>query len=208
MTVYIPCYFNNIAERKENFYYILNQYLRLGYKVVLYWMNNEPVNMYDKNLIVIEASKVNASVARNKLLKIFYNSIEDYSIFSDDDTYLKSSVEIETGKDCISFTNDYNEGITNTHSISSSFLLLKNFKKFYNLEPLFDEYLEANQDLDFGISLNKLGIKTYRNSTKEVIIYKGESSMFSNDLNKIYKKNKTLQYIETKQYGNNNIKNI
>ena len=105
-------------------------------------------------------------------------------------------------KDCISFTNDYNFKIEQTEKISSSFLLIKNFKKYYNLEPLFDENLEANQDLDFGIFLNMKKIKTYRKSTEQVIINKGVSSMFKNNMNKLNKKQKSLEYIKNK-YGNN-----
>ena len=133
MDVYIPCYFNNIKEREENFYLILNRYLELEYKVVVYWMNEEPIKIANKNLEVLIGEKVNASIARNKLLTLFYNSNEDYSIFSDDDTYLNNKIFIEEDKDCISFTNDYYINITNTEKISSSFLLLKNFKKHYNV---------------------------------------------------------------------------
>ncbi len=201
LQVNIPCYFNNIAERKENFYLILEQYLKLGYRVTVYWMNDEPIEITNNNLKVIIGEKVNASIARNKLLALFYNSSEDYGIFSDDDTYLRDRVEPR--EDCISLTNDYYKETAETHKISSSFLILKNFKKYYNLEPFFDESLEANQDLDFGIILNKLGIKTYRKSTDEVVIYRGKSSMFKNGMNKLYKKQKALQYIETKHYGNN-----
>ena len=65
----------------------------------------------------------------------------------------------------------------------------------------FDEKLEANQDLDFGITLNNLGFKTIRNSTKQVEIFRGQSSMFENGVDKIYKKQKTLIQIK-KKYEN------
>ena len=62
----------------------------------------------------------------------------------------------------------------------------------------FDENLEANQDLDFGTTLNKLRFKTIRNSTEQVEIFRGQSSMFENGADKIYKKQKSLTQIKIK----------
>ena len=69
-----------------------------------------------------------------------------------------------------------------------------------NIRPklFFDETLEANQDLDFGIILNKAGFKTIRNSTEQVEIFRGNSSMFENGNDKIYKKQKSLIQIKNK----------
>lgn len=196
MTVYIPSYFNGVRERESNFYKILEQYLSLGYNIVLYWMNGE-FTLSDDRIKLIKGSPVNASVARNVLLKEFYNSNDYYAIFSDDDTHL-NSVIIPDNKDCVSFTNDYHYKIEQTEKISSAFILLSNLKKKYDIEVYFDESLEANQDLDFGIILNKVGIKTYRNSSKEVTIYRGSSSMFKSNMNKLNKKQKSLNYIINK----------
>lgn len=201
MTVYIPSYFNNIKERENNFYLILEQYLSLGYNIVLYWMNGDFILLDDK-IKLIKGYPINASKARNILLEELYNSQEDYAIFSDDDTYLNNIVELDN-KDCISFTNDYYNRIEQTEKISSSFILLSNIKKKYNIKVYFDENLEANQDLDFGISLNKAGIKTYRNSTNDVTIYKGVSSIFKSNMNKLNKKQTSLNYIINK-YGEHN----
>lgn len=195
--VNIPCYFNNIKEREVNFYVILQQYLNLGYKIVICWMNGQELKVESENITVIKNKPVNASKARNILLKEFYKSNMDYAIFSDDDTYLKNSID-SFNFDCLSLTNDYHKGITPTEKISSGILLLSNFKKKYNLEIYFDENLKANQDLDFGITLNKLGIKTYRKSTKDVIINRGISSMFENNINKLNRKQKSLDYIKNK----------
>lgn len=195
--VNIPCYFNNIKEREVNFYVILQQYLNLGYKVVVCWMNEQELRIQSKDIIIIKNKPVNASKARNILLKEFYKSNMDYAIFSDDDTYLKNPID-SFDFDCLSLTNDYHKGITPTEKISSGILLLSNFKKKYNLEIYFDENLKANQDLDFGITLNKLGIKTYRKSTKDVIINRGISSMFENNINKLNRKQKSLDYIKNK----------
>ena len=192
MTVYIPCFFNNIEEREERFYKCLNQYLSLGYNVVVYWMNFEEIKVSNKNLTVIKNKQRNASYARNKLLSVFYNSNEEYCILSDDDTFLNNKIIPKV--DCESYVNDYNKGITITEKISSSFLVLKNIRP----EIFFDETLEANQDLDFGTTLNKLRFKTIRNSTEQVEIFRGQSSMFENGADKIYKKQKSLTQIKNK----------
>ena len=80
MTVYIPCFFNNIEEREKRFYKCLNQYLNLGYNVTVYWMNLKDIKIFNKNLIVIKDTQYNASYARNKLLTLFYTSKEEYCI--------------------------------------------------------------------------------------------------------------------------------
>lgn len=192
MTVYIPCFFNNIEEREKRFYKCLNQYLNLGYDVTVYWMNLEDIKIFNKRLTVIKSKLYNASYARNRLLKIFYKSNDNYCILSDDDTFLKYKVVPST--DCESYVNDYNKGKTFTYKISSSFLVLKNLRP----KVFFDETLEANQDLDFGIVLNNAGFKTIRNSTEQVEIFRGNSSMFENGSDKIYKKQKSLIQIKNK----------
>ncbi len=196
MTVYIISFFNNIKEREINFYTVVKQYLNLNYKVIVYWMNEKKCLIYSNNLTIIQAIQVNASVARNKLLDLFYSSSEDYAIFSDDDTFLKCPIEERL--DCISFNNYYSKEIEETFKISTGLLLISNFKKKYNLKPYFDETLEANQDLDFGLTLNRLGIKTYRKSTDNIIVYKGPSSMFKNKMDNLYKKQTSLTYILNK----------
>ena len=192
MTVYIPCFFNNIEERKKRFYLCLNQYLNLGYFVVVYWMNLEEIKVFNKNLTVIKDKQHNASYARNKLLNMFYNSKEEYCILSDDDTFLNNKVTPEA--DCESYVNDYKKGKITTKKISSSFLVLKNIRP----KIFFDKNLEANQDLDFGTALNKAGFRTIRNSTEQVEIFRGQSSMFNSGADKIYKKQKTLTQIKIK----------
>lgn len=196
MTVYIPCYFNKIKEREINFYKVLKKYLELNYFIVVYWMNDSNIKIKHKQLKIIKNTRVNASIARNKLLSIFYNSEEDYSIFSDDDSYILEN--IVSNYDLLSLTNDSSNLILETKNISSSVMILKNFKKFYNLEPFFDENLEANQDLDFGIKLNSLGIRTYRKSDQRAVIYRGKSSMFATNMAKLNKKQNSLNYIEKK----------
>ena len=190
--LYTLFFFNNIEEREERFYKCLNQYLSLGYNVVVYWMNFEEIKVSNKNLTVIKNKQRNASYARNKLLSVFYNSNEQYCILSDDDTFLNNKIIPKV--DCESYVNDYNKGKTFTEKISSSFLVLRNIRPMI----FFDENLEANQDLDFGTTLNKLRFKTIRNSTEQVEIFRGQSSMFENGADKIYKKQKSLTQIKNK----------
>jgi len=198
MKVYIPCFFNNIKEREERFYLCLKQYLKLEYKVTVYWMNDFNIKIKHNNLKIIKAEQQNASYARNRLLDLFYSSKEKFAILSDDDAFLNE--KISPSKDFESFTNDFYESSVETHKISSSFLVLKNIRpKIY-----FDESLCANQDLDFGIRLKKEGFKIYRTSTKKVEIFRGTSSMFENGADKIYKKQKALNQIKNK-YNYENI---
>lgn len=205
MTVYIPCYFNNIIERETNFYVNIKQYLNLNYKVIIYWMNKKDCLVKNNNLTVIKGSPILTGVARNNLLRIFYNSDEDYCIISDDDTFLKSEVSINKELDCLSLTNDYSKELIKTEKINSAFLVLSNFKKKYKLTPYFDEELDSNQDLDFGLRLQQYNINTYRQSSDIVIINKGVSSMFKNKANMVYKKQQSLKYITDKyNYGKYN----
>lgn len=195
MKVYIPCFFNNIKERENRFYLCLKQYIKLGYEVVIYWMNDFDIEIENINIKLIKSEQQNASYARNKLLNLFYSSKEKFAIFSDDDVFLNE--KIIPSKDCESFTNDFYESSIETHKISSSFLVLKNIRpKVY-----FDEDLDANQDLDFGINLKLNGFKSYRTSCEKVEIFRGASSMFDNGADKIYKKQKALTQI-TKKYEN------
>ena len=166
-------------------------------------MNEKEVRVIHKNLKIIKGKRVNASIARNKLLGIFYNSKEEIAIFSDDDTYINNKILIADEIDCISLTNDYKKEQKITEKINSSFLIINNFKIKYQLELYFDENLEANQDLDFGIQLNNFNIKTLRQSSEDIVIYRGKSSMFSSNMNRINKKQKSLDYIK-KKYGYDN----
>lgn len=204
MMVYIPCYFNSIKERELNFYKNLTQFLNLGYKVTLYWMNDFNCNIEHTNLIIILIKKTKIIKIRNIILNLFYSTDEDYCIFSDDDIYLKSIITERF--DCICFKNDYYKGTTETFKISFSFALIRNFKKVYNITPFFDENLMAAEGIDFGMTLNKLGIKTYRKSTDQITAFKGQSSIFENPLKKVYELTQDYKYL-TDKHGSNK-KNI
>lgn len=203
--MYIPCYFNNVKEREDNFLTVIKQYLKFGYTVLVYWMN-ENIPPKTDNVEYIISTPVNSNIARNELLKIFYNSDEKECLLSDDDTILNNKLP-KINVDCISYTNDYNKCLLKTEEIGTGLLYIKNFKQLYGKSIFFDEKLEANQDLDFGINLNSQGILTYRYSTEYITIFKGESSMFKSNMSKINKKKKALNYINNK-YGRNSKKDI
>lgn len=200
MTVYILCYFNNNKTREENFYVNLDQYLKLNYKVVLYWMNKQECRITSDNLRIIPGDPIRISIVRNILLNMFYETEDDYAIFSDDDVFLKS--EITEIRDCICFTNDYSGKIKENGDLGISLLLLRNFRKAYNIRPCFDENLDACDDYDFGLTLKSLGIKVCRYPTDNVVIYRGQSSMFTNGMNKLYKNQMALNYISNKNGRN------
>lgn len=197
MLVLIPCYFNNIQYRKERFNQVLKSHLLFNNYVKVIWMNDEDPTIISNDIEYIKSEITNASIARNKLLNIFYNSNEKYCILSDDDTILLKKISVDD-KDCVSYTNDYDKGFKQTERISSAFLVLKNIKEY------FDETLDANQDLDFGLMLVNKGYSVYRYSSDIVNINRGQSSMFKNKMYALHKKKEALKIIN-KKYDNKNI---
>jgi hypothetical protein len=161
-------------------------------------MNDEKCLLKHDNLTLIKGKVVNASIARNKLLDIFYNSKDNYCILSDDDTFLKNKININDKIDCLSLTNDYNKKIIKTVFINSAFLIICNFYKKYNIKLYFDEALDSNQDIEFGLNLLKNNINSYRLFSSDIVINKGISSMFKDMGDRIYKKQQSLKYINDK----------
>lgn len=191
MWVLIPCYFNSIIDRRERFKKVIEAHITLGNTCTVLWMNDSEPDIMNDKVLYIKSPVLHTNVARNKLLKMFYKTEEAECILSDDDTILNNNVAVGSKK-CVSFTNDYKKGYTLTSSISTSFLVLKNIGEY------FDENMDANQDLDFGIQLNKKGIETWRYSSDEVNVYRGKSSMFKNKAEAIYRKRKALEKINRK----------
>jgi hypothetical protein len=212
MTVYIPSYFKNYQQRKDLFQLMVESYLNLGYNLIIYWMNKEDEKIIDDRIRYIDSEEiVNASIARNFLLNIFYDSEEEECILSDDDVILNDIYEIKDLKfDVLSLVNDKREKIFETPFIHSTVLIIKNLNKLYNKKIFFDETLDANQDYDFGINLVKNGCKVITLNTEQIIINKNKSVMFDNQMQRLYKKNETLQKIIKKwgldKYGEFNYK--
>ncbi len=202
MTVYIPSYFKNFPERKELFYKCVNSYLNLGFNIVVYWMNLEGDKIIDERIKYIDFKRVvNASVARNYLLNIFYESDDDEAIFSDDDSILNGLDDVkDIDFDVLSLVNDKRGKLVATAWIYTCILIVKNLNKKYGKKVYFDESLDSNQDLDFGINLKLNKFKVFILNTTNITINKGKSVMFENQMQRLCEKNKTLQII-LKKWG-------
>lgn len=205
MTVYMPSYFNDLKEREILFKNCIESYLKLGFEIVIVWMNKGFDKIENPNITYIDAEIQNASKARNLLLDIFYDNNEDYCYLSDDDTVFFGYDGRGRNSDCISFTNDLRKNDFNTTNISSALLKLKNLRKYYNTRLYFDENLEANQDYDFARNLLQNKFSTEIINSKNVQINKGISSMFKTPQERLQKKMDTYKLIMKKEYD---IKNI
>ena len=195
MTVYIPSFFNEYPERIELFNNCVKSYLKLGFNLVIFWMNDEKYLILDDKIeYIISKEILNASMARNKLLDIFYESDEPKAIFSDDDVIFEGITEYDFEYDVLSLTNDFSDELNKTHMLSSSVFYLKKLsKKLY-----FDETLNANQDMDFGLNLVKNGFLVFRIKDNKIKLNRGKSVMFENQMNRLYLKDEALKKIKLK----------
>lgn len=208
MTVYIPSYFKGYQERKDKFKIVIDSYLKLDFDIVIYWMNPSDEKILNKRIKYIDADEiVNASIARNHLLRLFYATDDDEAILSDDDTILDSFKDIKIDFDVTSLVNDKRPEIVETPMISSAIMVVKNLKKKYDKELYFDESLESNQDYDFGLNLVSNGLKVGTLNTQQVVINKGKSVMFDNQMQRLYRKNQTLHTIIKKWKLNDGFSN-
>jgi hypothetical protein len=195
MIVYIPSFFNDSEERSMLFKRCVNSYLKQGYEVVILWMNDDKYKLFSSKITYIDSKVVlNASEARNILLDKFYDSGAEKAILSDDDVIITNKLEHDFDFDVLSLTNDFSEELKETHEISSSLLIIKKLSE----RLYFDESLNANQDLDFGINLTRNGFKTYRLKDTSVVLNRGKSVMFNNPMHKLYLKKATLEKIKIK----------
>lgn len=199
----MPSYFKGYSERKELFKNSVESYLKIGFNLVIFWMNSDEDKIIDKRIKYIDSKEIlNASIARNVLLKIFYSSDENEAIFSDDDVIMTEFKEYDD-YDVLSLTNDYNSERKETYFLSSSVLLIRNLNKLYNKQLFFDESLTANQDVDFGCNCMNEGLKIYRLKDTGIKINRGKSVMFNNPMNRLVLKNETFKII-TKKWDLNN----
>ena len=197
MTVYIPCYFDNNLEREQRFNLIIKSYQKLFKQVIVLWMNTSTPPYYN-NVLYIKSYRLSAPEARNKLLKLFYNSLEEECILSDDDTLVLDLSILDIKGDCVSYVNDKYIHNLSPYYISSAILKLSNFKLKYNQEFYFDKNLEIGEDLDFGLQLFKKNIYGYRYSTLSVNIYKGTSVLCPSNLARRIKYQKTIKLLQIK----------
>ncbi|UWY30301.1 hypothetical protein N4T20_10275 [Flavobacterium sp. TR2] len=201
MNVYIISWFNSRLNRVHSFKKLIHYYLKLDYKIVVLWMNDEKHKILHPNISYINSEVINASAARNKLLNIFYNSDQNEAIFSDDDVQILTYDLLQenfSGNDIISFISHINrKPKTFRYPLFSStlFKIKKNNSRIY-----FDENLQANQDLDFGYNcfFNKLKIKEVY--TQKLYNNKENSVMFLDEDDRKKKKKETFNLIN-KKYG-------
>lgn len=200
MKIYMPSYFNNLTERKEVFDKVIKAFLeKCDFEIIIYWMNNQSDKIIDKRIEYIDKEVANASIARNYLLDMFYESDDEYGIFCDDDTIMLNATIIESNDfDCISFIENKYGGITATEKINSSFMKIKNLNKKYKVKVYFDNQLDSNQDFDFGCNLKYHNISVGVVRTMGIQRNKGCSSMFKSNMDRIIKKEKSLFYVKNK----------
>lgn len=201
MTAYIVSWFDNRLSRFNSFEKLIQHYLKLDFKIVILWMNDERFKILHPNITYIHSENTNASIARNKLLKLFYNSDQNEAIFSDDDVqildpnFLREPFE---NTEIITFISNITHKQQRFKYPLFSSTLFKIKKS--NTKVFFDEELLANQDLDFGYNcfFNKLKIKEVY--TKKLYNNKENSVMFLNEDDRKKKKKETLNLIN-KKYG-------
>lgn len=199
MTVYIVSWFDNRLNRFCSFEKLIRYYLKLDFKIVILWMNDEKFKILHPNINYINSEKTNASIARNKLLALFYNSDQNEAIFSDDDVDILSSDLLEEPFDdteIITFISNLNRKPHQYYFFSSTlFKIKKGITKIY-----FDETLLANQDLDFGYNCFFNNIKIKEVYTKKLYNDKKKSVMFLDKSDRNKKKKETFNLIN-KKYG-------
>lgn len=201
MTVYIVSWFDNRLSRFCSFEKLIQYYLKLDFRIIILWMNDEKYKILHPNINYINSEKTNASIARNKLLKLFYNSDQKEAIFSDDDVQILTSDLLQESfgdAEIITFiSNLARKPHTFQYPLFSStlFKIKKGDSRIY-----FDETLLANQDLDFGYNcfFNKIKIKEVY--TKKLHNNKENSVMFLNEDDRNKKKKETFNLIN-KKYG-------
>lgn len=148
-------------------------------KIVVFWQNREDLKIKHPSISYEDSTAdhiLNASAARNVLLRIAYASGEEAFFLMDDDIqlvegsanpfeYVRLLDELNIEFDCLSFVSNRMDAVQNNRSILkhnpkmwSGFLCIKTTvaRVMY-----FDENLSAHQDVDFGLSLWYAGARLY-----------------------------------------------
>ena len=129
--VYICSYFKEKTIRKSYFNRNITLYTKLGYDIIVLWMNKEKDKIIQKNIQYIHSDIVNASTARNKLLQLFYNSQFTEAVFSDDDTIILNQEILEKeidDFDILSYIINLNSRILDRPIFLSGIFKIKNLK--------------------------------------------------------------------------------
>lgn len=204
--VFICSYFKDKTIRKIYFNRNIALYTKLGYNIIVFWMNDEKDKIIQENIQYIDSGIVNASIARNKLLQIFYDSDCAEAIFSDDDTIILNAKVL--GKsigafDILSYVINLNNKILDKPIFLSGIFKIKNLRLNNKKMIFFDEILESNQDVDFGYNANHNGIMIKNVFTKDIFNDQQNSVMFSSQEDRKKKKEQSIKIIIKKwnNYG-------
>ncbi|WP_163398147.1 hypothetical protein [Flavobacterium fluviatile] len=198
MTVYVISFFDNKQSRYDSFRKLIETFLKLNVKIVVLWMNHEHQKILHPDISYINSEKTNASVARNKLLKLFYSSDQHEAIFSDDDVQILNVNILNEpfdNYDVITFLSNISHRPHRYYFFASTLFKIQQHKEIY-----FDESLEANQDLDFGYNCFFNGVKIKEVYTKDVYNDKENSVMFKDENDRKKKKKEAFHKINQK-YG-------
>lgn len=204
--VYICSFFNENPIRKSYFEKNISLYTKLGYHIVVCWMNKKEDQINQPNITYIDSEVVNASIARNILLQMFYNSEHTEALFSDDDTIIlnKAILEKPIGSfDILSYIINLNNKLLDKPIFLSGIFKIKNLRLFNKKIILFDETLESNQDVDFGYNANHNAIRIKNVFTKDILNDQQNSVMFSSKEDRQIKKEESIKIIIKKwnNYG-------
>lgn len=207
--VYICSYFKEKTIRKSYFNRNITLYTKLGYDIIVLWMNKEKDKIIQKNIQYIHSDIVNASTARNKLLQLFYNSQCTEAVFSDDDTIILNQEILEKeidDFDILSYIINLNSRILDRPIFLSGIFKIKNLKLINKKMIFFDENLESNQDVDFGYNANHNGIRIKNVFTRNILNDQKNSVMFQDKEDRKRKKEESIKTIIKK--WNNHGKHI
>ncbi|SHL94797.1 hypothetical protein [Flavobacterium chilense] len=204
--VYICSYFNGNSIRKSYFARNIALYTKLGYNIIVCWMNKEEDLIIQENIRYINSKIVNASTARNKLLKLFYKSEYREALFSDDDTIILNNAILEKPIgtfDILSYIINLNNRLLDKPIFLSGIFKIKNLRLNNKKMIFFDETLESNQDVDFGYNANHNEIKIKNVFTKDIFNDQQNSVMFSSKEDREKKKEQSIKIIIKKwnNYG-------
>jgi len=184
---YIISWFGNLKEKRKKIHHEQLEWIRKNFgDVQIYILAQDYLEedyVEDSKIFYIPSIQVSPGEARNKLLKRFYESDEDYGFFIDDDSIITDRFYEPT-----KFFNDFKAGkflnedidvfiplnpsttpfkktnednlLFDTHYtfrrtgiLKTSFIILKNINKFNKKQIFFDETFDNLEDIDFAYQM-------------------------------------------------------
>lgn len=220
MKIYIISYLNNEIKREKPHIKQL-EWLKENFKLndIFILAQNYSIDKMDEINYIIN-NPIKPSLARNKLLSIFYSSNEEYGLFIDDDVILKyKNINISKYIEKLINKNNYWDSLTfneirysgsfkdenkvsllkKSNILSGAAFIWKNFKKLYDKEIYFDENLN-----EYGLEDNEIAIQLNYNNLKHYMINRpyiyelSSQSIFFNKNDRKIKYEKAREYISNK----------